>query len=178
MLYRTIEVRGRYDTGLNILLDNQVHDGVAGYWVYTPLALDGEEAYILVNRGWVPAGSDRRVPPRIETPPGVVTLPGMAALPPAPGMVIEEDVPESLAPGFVRLQRLEMARLMLEYGGKLFPYELRLDPKADSGFVRAWKEPGTGSERHLGYAYQWFAMAAAVVILFLLLNIRRAGDEQ
>jgi surfeit locus 1 family protein len=175
MLFRSIEVRGNYDTGLNILLDNQVHNGVAGYWVYTPLALEGGEAYILINRGWVPAGGDRGIPPVVGTSPDAVTLRGVALLPPVPGMRLgDEDVTENLAPGFVRLQRLEMQRMMLEYGGRLLPYELRLDPDADSGFVREWTAPGSGSERHLGYAFQWFGMAAAVAVLFLALNIRRA----
>lgn len=176
MKFRTIRVRGRYDVGMNLLLDNQVHDGVAGYWVYTPLALEGVESYILINRGWVPAGNDRRIPPAIATPPGVVTLSGMASLPPSPGVALGEDAPEKFAPGFVRLQTLEMERMLLEYGGKLLPYELRLDPGVDSGFVRDWKAPGSGSERHRGYAFQWFAMAAAAAVLYVLLNWRRTVE--
>jgi surfeit locus 1 family protein len=66
-----------------------------------------------------------------------------------------------------------MSRMMQEYSGKLVPYELRLAAEAPSGFARQWPEPGSGHERHLGYAWQWFAMAATVAVLYLLLNLRR-----
>lgn len=173
MRYRGIEARGRYDAGMNLLLDNQIMDGAVGYLVYTPFLLDGAEAYILVNRGWVPAGPDRRAVPEIATPAGVLSLSGVAALPPPPGIRMGDNIPEPLAPNYVRLQRIEMEHMMQEYSGKLMPYELRLDPAAPSGFVRKWPQPGSGRERHLGYAFQWFAMAGAVAILYVVLNIRR-----
>lgn len=173
MRYRNIKVRGRYDTGMHLLLDNQIVDGVAGYLVYTPFLFDGTEAYILVNRGWIPAGPDRGAVPELETPPGVLSLDGIATLPPPPGIRMGDNAPEPLTPSFVRLQRLEMKRMVQEYSGKLIPYELRLDPAAPSGFVRKWTEPGSGRERHLGYAFQWFAMAAAVAILYVVFNFRR-----
>lgn len=173
MKYRPIEIRGRYDAGMHMLLDNQVMNGNAGYLVYTPFVLEGEEAYILVNRGWIPVGPDRTRPPEFETPQGVLSLAGTARQPPPPGIKMGDNIPEQLAADMVRLQRIEMEQMMQEYSGKLIPYELRLDPAAPSGFLRVWTEPGSGHERHLGYAFQWFAMAVAVALLYLFLNLRR-----
>ncbi|MCW8874405.1 MAG: SURF1 family protein, partial [Gammaproteobacteria bacterium] len=34
--YRPAQVRGRFDTGHQFLLDNRTHQGVAGYHVFTP----------------------------------------------------------------------------------------------------------------------------------------------
>lgn len=176
--YRRISVRGRYDVGRHFLLDNQVHEGVAGYQIYTPLLLDGQEARVLVNRGWVAAGPDRRVAPVVGTPPGLMSLSGIAMLPPSSGIKLGENVPEKLAANVVRLQRIEMDRMMQEYAGKLLPYELRLDPGSAGGFTRKWREPGSGRERHLGYAFQWFAMAVVVALLYLFLNLQRADRLQ
>ncbi len=171
MQYRRIVATGRYDAGTHFLLDNQVHDGVAGYLVYTPFLLEGQQAYLLIDRGWVATGPDRGVPPLIETPAGVLSLSGVAALPPSPGIKLGENVPDQMAPNLVRLQRVEIDQLARKFAGKLFPYELRLDPGSVSGYTPAWIEPGSGRERNLGYAFQWFAMAAVVFLLYLYLNL-------
>ncbi len=173
MHYRRIEARGHYAAGRHILLDNQVHEGTAGYLVYTPFQIGDQGVYILINRGWVATGPDRSAVPVIDTPTGTLVLSGIAALPPPPGIKLGENMPEQVAPGIVRVQRVELVQMAAEYGGKLLPYELRLDADQDSGFTRAWRVPGSGHERHLGYAFQWFAMAAVVLILYICLNLRR-----
>ena len=173
MQHRRIDVRGRYDVGVQFLLDNQVHEGVAGYLVYTPLLLEGQKIYLLIDRGWVATGPDRGVPPSVDTPPGVLSLSGIAALPPPPGIQLGDNLPENIAPNLVRLQRIEMDAMMREFAGNLLPYELRLDPGSVGGFIREWREPGSGNERNLGYAFQWFAMAAVVAVLYLYLNLHR-----
>ena len=173
MQHRHIDARGRYDVGVQFLLDNQVRDGVAGYLVYTPLLLEGQEIYLLVDRGWVPTGPDRAVTPSVEAPPGVMSVTGVAALPPAPGIKLGENLPDHITPNIVRLQRIEMDAMMSKFAGKLLPYELRLDPGNAGGFIRQWREPGSGHERNLGYAFQWFAMAAVVAVLYLYLNLHQ-----
>jgi cytochrome oxidase assembly protein ShyY1 len=35
-----------------------------------------------------------------------------------------------------------------------------------------------GPARHLGYAFQWFALAIAAVVIFIALNLRRRPTEQ
>ncbi len=55
-----VEVAGRYDAGRQILIDNRVHAGRAGYHVVTPLVIEDGRA-VLVNRGFVPAGPTRDV---------------------------------------------------------------------------------------------------------------------
>ena len=58
--YRQLEITGRYDTAHQFLIDNQISDGKAGYFVLTPLILSGEAGAILVNRGWIPLNLDRK----------------------------------------------------------------------------------------------------------------------
>lgn len=68
--YRPAQVSGTWETGSTLLLDNIVHQGKAGYHVITPLKLDATGEHVLVNRGWVEVGADRKVLPNITTPVG------------------------------------------------------------------------------------------------------------
>ena len=47
-----------------------------------------------------------------------------------------------------------------------------LDPEDADGYLRDWQPPETGSFTHYSYAFQWFAMAIAVLAI-LAWNFRR-----
>ena len=38
---------------------------------------------------------------------------------------------------------------------------------ASEGLLRDWTEPGSGVEKHYGYAFQWFALSALIAILYV-----------
>lgn len=84
LAYRPVEAAGEYDAAHQMLLDNQVHDGQAGYRVITPLTLAGGHGaqQILVDRGWVPAPAERSHAPQVPVPQGPVLARG-TAMPPA-----------------------------------------------------------------------------------------------
>jgi surfeit locus 1 family protein len=42
-----------------VLLDYKIHRGRLGYYVVTPLRIEGSAMHVLVNRGWVAAGARR-----------------------------------------------------------------------------------------------------------------------
>ena len=46
------------------------------------------------------------------------------------------------------------------------------------GLVRQWPRPDSGSAKNLGYAVQWFAMALAVLIIYLVLSGKRERFEK
>ena len=56
--WRNVFTEGAFPRDINILLDNQVENGVAGYYVYTPFKLKEQEVWVLVNRGWLPVGDE------------------------------------------------------------------------------------------------------------------------
>ena len=54
---------------------------------------------------------------------------------------------------------------------------VRLDPGAPHGYRRAWQVVPFGPERHLGYAVQWFAMASALLAIYLSVNLTRVNRD-
>jgi surfeit locus 1 family protein len=153
-------------------------EGRAGYLVYTPFQLRDRSLTVLNNRGWVPAGPDRRRPPQPATPEAAVKLEGTVTLPPAPGIILGDDRGEALEGGYIRLQHLDPEQWDKDFSATLLPYAVRLDGKNKEGFLRDWQPPGFGKEKHLGYAFQWFAMAAALVIIYIVVNLKRSRTDE
>lgn len=163
--YRRVEATGEYDAAHQFLLDNQLHQGQPGYWVLTPLRLpDG--AAVLVNRGWVPQGADRRQLPAVELHTTQVQVSGVVERFPRVGFRLAgAEIP---APGWpARVQVAEPGPLAERLGYPILPYQVLLNPAAGEGYVRDWTPPALGPEKNLGYAVQWFLFAAVATILYL-----------
>jgi surfeit locus 1 family protein len=170
---RRLLVRGDWDTRRQILLDNQVVGGQAGYQVYTPLRLADGHA-VLVTRGWLPGGPRRDVaPPDVQLVPRAALVAGSAAPPPSSGPLARQAVDATLGDGLLRVQQLDIEVLSQHLGMKLAPWTLRLDPAAPDGYLRHWQMPWLGAERHRAYALQWFLFAVLLVGLYVGLNLRR-----
>jgi surfeit locus 1 family protein len=154
--FRRVELRGEYVPERQFLLDNVVHDGVAGYQVLTPARLDG--AWLLVNRGWLPVG-DRRVLPDVAVDGEPRALRGRIERLPRPGLRLgASSTDEPLAPLTV-LSYPTSVELGARLGRDVYDYQLLLDAAEPDGYVREWRAPGIGAERHLMYAGQWLLLA-------------------
>lgn len=176
--FRRVEARGRYVPERQFLIDNIVNDGVVGYHVLTPFAPDDGGPWLIVNRGWVSGGLDRSVLPDVRVDGRTRRITGLLDRLPAPGLRLgEAPAAEDDAP--VRVMSFPtMASLEQTLGGRLYVYQLRLDPGEADGFVRDFPMPGLAPERHLGYAAQWWlfgsiAGGAAIVIGARMLRRRR-----
>ena len=173
--WRKVTVEGAFSRGTNILLDNQVKAGVIGYLVYSPFKPKGQNVWTLVNRGWVPAGESREHLPQITVDDEMLRIFGSIKSPPHTGILLAENIIEHLDRGILlRVQKLELAGIEKDIGLELSPYVIRMDPESPGGLIRDWKTPGSGVERHQGYAFQWFAMATAIFLIYLILNIKPA----
>ncbi|MBK9135457.1 MAG: SURF1 family protein [Betaproteobacteria bacterium] len=169
--HRAVAVQGRWLPTHTVFLDNRPHGPRAGFHVLTPLALaDGR--MLIVQRGWWPRDAADRT--RLAAPPppaGVVDVRGRVALAP---MRLFELAPE--AGGVIR-QNLDLDAYRQETRLPLLPWLLvQLDDPAqpvDDGLVRQWPEPAAGAHKNLGYAVQWFALAALVAVLLLWFQVWR-----
>jgi surfeit locus 1 family protein len=168
--FRPVVAVGVYRATAQILIDNRVHDGRAGYDVVAPLELPDGRA-VLVDRGWVAQGATRAQLPDVPPPGGTVTVEGRLALPAARYLELQRDA-ES---GPVR-EHLDPARYAAATGIRVLPVviEQTAAPQPDDGLVRDWPAPDFGSERHLIYMVQWYAFAALAVTLWIVLNVRRS----
>ena len=175
MHWRRCVLEGVYDPQPTYLLDNQVLRGVVGYQVYSRVALEGG-ASVLVDRGWVAAPETRQQAPRVETVTEHVALTGVAGPAPVTGIRLAGDVAETLGGNLVRVQRIDLAQIAAQNDWALLPYIVRLDPGTAGALAWNGYEPGFRKERHLGYAFQWFALAATVLVIYLVVNLKKRKE--
>jgi surfeit locus 1 family protein len=168
--FRRVSVRGEYLPMHTILLDNKVRRGVAGYQVLTPMKIAGGEVAVLVNRGWVAAGTRRDVLPQISTPAGIATVEGVAVVPGS--HIVELDA--KTEDGIV-WQNLVLARYAKWSGLALQPVVLQQTSDTADGLVRVWERPDTGADKHRGYAFQWYALALTLLIIYVALSFKRTA---
>lgn len=167
--YRPVKLAGEYDSARQILIDNKVHAGRAGYHVVTPLKLvDGR--VVLVDRGWVAAGVDRGHPPAAPAPAGVVVVVGRIAVPPAGYL----EFGDRLAAGHV-WQNLDPARFAAATGVPVLPVVVEeMAPAAGDGLVRERTAPDFGADKHRIYRTQWYAFALLAAGLWAGFGLRTA----
>lgn len=169
--YQFASAAGQYDAGRQFLLDNRTYHGRAGYHVLTPFRLREQGAAVLVNRGWIPLGESRDKLPDPGVGSGSRMLLGRIKVPVSGSFTLGEEQPRAGWP--YRIQRVDTARLGAELGYSLLPVVLLLAPDQPDGFVRDWTPLSSGPERNVGYAVQWFGLAAALLVIYLVVNTRR-----
>jgi len=167
--YRPVVADGVYRAQAQILIDNRVHEGRAGYHVVAPLDLPGGRT-VLVNRGWVAQGASRAALPDVPAPGGAVTVEGRIAVPAAGYLELKAEG----AAGPV-WQNLDPARFAAATGIAVLPVviEQTAARASDDGLVRDWPAPDFGIDKHRIYMVQWYAFAALAIALWLILNLRR-----
>ena len=168
LLYRRVRAAGEWIARGQIFIDNQVLEGRVGYHVMTPLQLAGNKDALLVNRGWIARGPGYPRPPAAAVPGGPVQVTGMATLPPKRYL--------ELGPQTVQgdvWQNLSLERYRTQTGIAILPVVVLADAAAP-GLRPVRDKPDTGVERHREYALTWFSLAATTLVLWIVLNLKRA----
>jgi len=173
LIWKELKVTGEFLEHYQILLDNQVEDRSAGYYIYTPFKIDQSELVVLVNRGWLKGNPDRSVIPELVMTKGLVEINAVAKDIPKTGLLLKEMLPEKMTDKVYRTQRINIKELEELTKMDLLPYIIRLEPESEHGYRKKWRLPGSGETMHYGYAFQWFAFAAVLLMLYLGLNIKK-----
>jgi surfeit locus 1 family protein len=172
--YRRVRTTGRFMTHRQFLLDNQVSRGEVGYHVLTPFKPAGHRRLVLVDRGWVPLGASRERLPDVDVTDAKVAVKGTVYLPyeqsfSLGGMAAGES-------GWpLRVQFVEFDSMASRLEQPLAHMILRLDPQSPYGYRREWQITPFGPERHRGYAVQWFALAVALLVIYVAVNLERVS---
>lgn len=178
MTYRDVVANGHYLREFQILLDNQVFKGQAGYHVLTPLRLTGTRTLLLVNRGWAPWGPDRQREPEIDLSEELSRVRGRL-VGPTMYAINFEHMEQGRNQGFPSIwQNVDLDRYERLTGFEVKKLVLRLDPaQADAAaLVREWPvHTDMWVERHRAYAFQWFGLAIALLCVFLVLSFKRGN---
>ena len=170
--HRRVRAFGHY-LPRHFLLDNRTRAGVAGYHVLTPLAFDDAQTLgVMVNRGWIPLGSDRSHLPEITSPAGTLEVRGRSRVPGKAFLLGEAGYRGEDWPRVVQSIELDKMEAALEM--ELLPFVVEHSPTDPYGFDREWRAYGGLSPgRHRGYAFQWFALAATLLGIYVIVNFRR-----
>jgi surfeit locus 1 family protein len=165
---RRVAARGVFEPRGTVFIDNRLHHGVPGYHVVTPLKLQGAERYVLVNRGWIARTLDRADLPKVRTSGEMVAVEGLALIPRKRTLELSEHVMEGPIWQNLTIERYREARPL-----PIQPFMIQQTSPADDGLVRDWPAPDLGIEKHYGYAFQWFALAATLLVFYAATRYRR-----
>ena len=168
VVWRRVEVSGRFEPKYEVLIDNRIVRGAVGYYVVMPLKIEGSERYVLVNRGWVAGTGSRGTLPQIATPAQPVRITGLATAPSKRYLELSTKTVEGNV-----WQNLTLERYRATVPIALQPVVIQQESKLDDGLVREWSAPDLGIDKHYAYAFQWFVMAAAIVIIYIACNVRK-----
>lgn len=176
--HRRIRLRGEWVGEATLFLDNRQMSGRPGFFVVTPLRLEGRgQEAVLVQRGWVPRDArDRTRLPPVASPAGRVEVAGRMA--PPPGRLYAFAGAES---GPIR-QNLDLDALASDTGLRLLPLSVvqTQGPEAadgDDGLLREWPRPAVDVHKHYGYAFQWFGLCALITGLYVWFQLLRPWRE-
>ncbi|MGR5390079.1 SURF1 family protein [Vibrio crassostreae] len=172
-----VDVELETPSGLVVLLDNQIHQGTVGYVIYMlgKVRLEDEnnslvaEKQLLIDLGFVAASNDRRELPQL----GNITLPTnmsgrlytRSVNPLSHELGLENTTPN-------RIQNLNIASLSQYTGQEVLPFVFQPQSLDSWPYELLWRPTAMKSEKHFGYSFQWFVMAAVLLFLMLLIGFR------
>ncbi|MCW4445929.1 SURF1 family protein [Vibrio splendidus] len=172
-----VDVELETPSGLVVLLDNQIHQGTVGYVIYMlgKVRLEDEnnslvaEKQLLIDLGFVAASNDRRELPQL----GNITLPTnmsgrlytRSVNPLSHELGLENTTPK-------RIQNINITALSEYTGQAVLPFVFQPQSLESWPYELLWRPTAMKSEKHFGYSFQWFVMAAVLLFLMLLIGYR------
>lgn len=163
-----ITLRGEYLAEHTLYLDNRIVDGSVGVAALTPLR-DSYGQLWLVQRGFLATGPHRK-PPQAATPSGTIELTGEWQDVQAGGPLYGDNREG------VRLQQLSLEPWRASLG--VFSYPGWVHASEGDGVLTPWWQPNVmPPSRHMGYAFQWWGLALAALVVMLVGGQRLRRDE-
>lgn len=178
-VWRPVTVRGTFPADGTVLLRNRPVSATPAVHVLAPLVVampDGESAVLVVDRGWLRAGSEEQAARLPGLPAGTVDLvvrlraPEAPANRPAPpGQAYAVNPAEILQASAVG-DTVKALPVLAAYG--LLAQERPASAEAPLRLPR----PDTDLGSHLSYTFQWWLFAIGAFVGFAVLARREARD--
>ncbi|MGE3320100.1 MAG: SURF1 family protein [Candidatus Berkiella sp.] len=163
--YALVELKGTFLNQYSILLDNKIKNGQVGYHLVTPIALT-ETQWLLVDRGFIPAGPSRSQLPKIPSILGEVTIEGYLDFS-YRNPFISNPLETQNIQWPLRMQHLDLPLLGSIWHKEIFPMLVILDAKPTHISL------GISPAKHQGYAVQWFGLSLTLFFFYLFSHLRR-----
>ena len=164
-------VKGTWVNSKQILIDNIINRGIAGYKVITPLNIEGSDKTILVDRGWIKQNKYREVLPDISIEEKSETVSGILELPEL-GLVLSNDLVTSEWPKISQSKNFEI--LAEQFDMNLFPMILLADPinQKSLEYIKITPTNMTPT-KHYGYSAQWFLMFLVLCVMYIWYGLNK-----
>ena len=173
--FQRISASGHFITDKQFLIDNIISNSRIGYYVVAPFEYAPDKPILMVNRGWIAAGRDRGDLPPVDVSDETFEIRGLAGRLPRVGIRSGEVFPDSRSwPMLANYP--ELSHLSQAIGRDVLPFVLLQDADDSQALERQWQPKEQGPMMHYGYAFQWFAMAAAVLGIFVW-QMRKRRNE-
>lgn len=167
---RRVRVTGTFLNEQSMVLRGQRSaSGVDGVHLLVPLRVSGSDHAVIVDRGWLPA--DQRAPAaraayaiaREVTIEGVALAPQARPDAPLAGM----DLPLPDEDRIDAWLRVDVGRMQEQIDAPLLPLYIEQLPEPGAAGLPQARDPALLDEGpHLGYALQWFAFAAILLVVY------------
>ena len=161
--FSSVALSGHFDAQHYYFLDNRTRDGLAGVELLQAFWDAPSARWWLINRGWLRV-SDRTQPPSFATPQGRVALNAWVYVPQGQPLLLKAQAAQPALHSFLNVAEPEAIWAALGRTG--YRYELRLND-GPYALRTDWPQQIPSAHKHTGYAVQWFALAAALVALFI-----------
>lgn len=171
VIYTPTIAQGHYDKKHEILIDNEVYKGQAGYHVLTPFILNDDQSVIMINRGWISLGRSRNILPETTAPEGEQKINGtLAKIKSKPALILNDNLnnlQQKVWPFFdyENYQKLT--------GFKMVPLVLLLKESEPNGYMREWPKYDAKVGMHIGYSIQWYVFALIILATYLGINFKK-----
>ncbi len=171
--FRAVQMMGTFMKEWPIYLDNRPYQGKAGFYLLMPFKLKESGKIIIIMRGWLPRDmQDRQKLAITPTPEGMVKLEGVIRS--SVGKVMQLGSEQALQAGVIR-QNFQVAELSKASGLHIENIIVEQTTEVKDGLIRDWPQPSLGSDKHKGYAFQWFGLAVTALLFFIVTGFKRAS---
>ncbi|WP_144392818.1 SURF1 family protein [Pleionea sediminis] len=172
--YQPVTFSGSPFSDITVYIANEPFNGRDGYHILTPVKLLSGNI-VWVNRGWVEALPDRRYLPDVKSAPEQWEDQGYAYFSKGQPILFDNAIAEIKQNQWViqgRDNKL-LSTILGTMNTRALPYIIRLSPKSPHGFTREWRIVSMSENKHIAYAVQWFGLAVALMIIFVVLSVKR-----